>query len=133
MSSLSIPLQVRGETLGALNLYSKTLSAFEGTGAANADLFGEHAAVAVANAYTFANALRLSENLKEALKSRELIGEAKGILMAREGVTEDEAFEMLRRASQRANLKLRDIAQELVNKIEARKPLGEPTDASSDE
>ena len=53
------------------------------------------------------------EGLEEALKSRDVIGQAKGILMEREKVTADEAFEMLRRASQRVNRKLRDLAQEM--------------------
>lgn len=52
--------------------------------------------------------------LREALTSRDLIGQAKGILMASEGVSADEAFDILRRASQRMNVKLRDVAAQLV-------------------
>jgi AmiR/NasT family two-component response regulator len=47
--------------------------------------------------------------------TREIIGEAKGILMERERITSDQAFDVLRRASQHLNLKLRDIAQSLVD------------------
>ncbi|HLI16107.1 MAG TPA: ANTAR domain-containing protein [Acidimicrobiales bacterium] len=53
------------------------------------------------------------EQLEEALRSRDVIGQAKGILMAREGITADQAFDRLRRASQRLNLKLRDIADQV--------------------
>ncbi|HET6875009.1 MAG TPA: ANTAR domain-containing protein [Acidimicrobiales bacterium] len=52
--------------------------------------------------------------LRAALDSRDTIGMAKGILMAREGCTPDEAFDILRRASQRENRKLADLAAELV-------------------
>ena len=48
------------------------------------------------------------------MASREIIGEAKGIIMERQGCTRDEAFDILRRASQRENRKLRDLAEELV-------------------
>ena len=51
--------------------------------------------------------------LKEALESRDVIGQAKGILMERERVTADDAFNMLRRGSQHLNRKLRDLAEEI--------------------
>jgi AmiR/NasT family two-component response regulator len=103
--------------LGSLNLYSKRVHGFGEASIAMGNLFSEQAAVALANAKTHASALQLTENLQEALKTREIIGEAKGILMVREDVNEDEAFQMLRRASQTTNMKLRDIAQELVDKV----------------
>jgi AmiR/NasT family two-component response regulator len=46
-----------------------------------------------------------------------MIGQAKGILMARQGVSGDEAFDVLRRASQRQNRKLRDVATDVVNQV----------------
>jgi AmiR/NasT family two-component response regulator len=52
--------------------------------------------------------------LKEALRTRDMIGQAKGILMAREGLDEDAAFRLLIRASQRTNAKLRDVARKVV-------------------
>jgi len=57
----------------------------------------------------------LNDQLREALASRDVIGQAKGILMAREVCTPDEAFDILRRGSQRTNRKLRDVAQDLVD------------------
>ena len=53
-------------------------------------------------------------NLKRALKTREVIGMAKGVLMARECCHPDEAFDMLRRASQRENRKLAEVAEQIV-------------------
>lgn len=52
--------------------------------------------------------------LERALESRDIIGQAKGILMARQSITADAAFEILARASQRSNRKLRDVAADLV-------------------
>jgi AmiR/NasT family two-component response regulator len=58
--------------------------------------------------------------------SREIIGEAKGIIMERQSCTRDEAFDILRRASQRENRKLRDLAEELVVRVETRKRESRP-------
>jgi AmiR/NasT family two-component response regulator len=58
--------------------------------------------------------VRLTGQLEEALESRGVIEQAKGILMEREHCTPDEAFEMLRTASQHLNKKVRDIAAEIV-------------------
>jgi len=53
--------------------------------------------------------------LQAALITREVIGQAQGILMERERISADQAFDLLRRASQHLNVKLRDVAQELVD------------------
>jgi AmiR/NasT family two-component response regulator len=58
---------------------------------------------------------RLISNLTSALATRDVIGQAKGILMATEAVSEEDAFLILVRASQRANRKLRDIAADVVS------------------
>jgi hypothetical protein len=58
--------------------------------------------------------LGVISHLENALESRDTIGQAKGILMARQGISADEAFEVLRRASQRSNRKLRDVAADVV-------------------
>lgn len=115
-SVLSFPLAARDQPLGALNLYSKSTTAFDDDSRSLGKLFASQASVAISNAQAYEGALRLAEQLKKAVESRELIGEAKGILMAQEGVTEDEAFEMLKKLSQNQNVKLREIAEKLVNK-----------------
>ncbi|MCU1370241.1 MAG: hypothetical protein JWO77_1435 [Ilumatobacteraceae bacterium] len=61
-----------------------------------------------------------TRQLVEAVEHRDAIGMAKGLLMAHTGATPDEAFEMLRRASQRENLKLSEVATRIVSKHESR-------------
>lgn len=112
-SVLSIPLTVRGEPLGALNLYSRSTDGFEGCEDVAA-MFACQAGVALSNAQVHETSTTLSRQLSEALESRAVIDQAKGILIAREGCTADEAFDVLRRASQRSNQKLREVAQQLV-------------------
>ena len=69
------------------------------------------------NASAYWQATQLSEQLGQAMQSRAVIEQAKGILMARSPHLEaDEAFDLLRKASQRENVKLRDIAQRIVDR-----------------
>jgi GAF domain-containing protein len=105
-SILAIRLFVEQDTMGALNLYSTASDAFDETDVALGSVFAAHASVAISTA-------RREETLEQKAQSRDLIGRAKGILMARSGVTDDQAFDMLRKASQRMNLKLRDVAQRI--------------------
>jgi AmiR/NasT family two-component response regulator len=72
------------------------------------------ASLALSVAYSHEDEERRAENLYAALASREAIGEAIGILMERERITADQAFDMLRRASQHLNVKLRKVAETLV-------------------
>lgn len=109
-SSLSFPLNQNG-TVGALSIYAKTERAFDEPAIKVAEIFARQATVALQNAQTYGAARNVAENLNEALKSRDMIGQAKGILMEREGVSDEEAFEMLKTISQKSNVKLRDIAQ----------------------
>jgi GAF domain-containing protein len=112
-SSLSFPLRING-TAGALNLYAKSDRAFDEASLGVADLFAQQAAIALENAHVYAAARRLGDQLNEALQTRDLIGQAKGILMEREGVSDPEAFEMLKTISQNSNVKLREVAGRLV-------------------
>jgi GAF domain-containing protein len=114
-SSLSIPLAVRGEAIGALNLYSGTDRAYTDAAREVGRLFGAQAAVAVANAQVYDASRRRAEQMQEAMRSRAVIEQAKGILMAERGCDEATAFDLLRAASQRQNVKLRDVAQRLVD------------------
>jgi GAF domain-containing protein len=115
-STISLPLGVRGNGIGALNLYAKQPAAFSKDDEQIGMLFAEQASVALANAQLYDSAYRLTQQLQEALTSRAVIDQAKGLLMGQHGVGADEAFNILRTASQRDNRKLRDIAQELVDR-----------------
>jgi hypothetical protein len=109
-SKIALVLDVEGKVLGALSLYANRPSAFDSEDETIGCIFANHAAVALANAQTFAATQLKAEQLEEALRARDLIGRAKGILMERDGVSEDEAFARLRRISQNLNVKLRDVA-----------------------
>ena len=113
-SFLAAPLLVNGSALGALNLYSGKPDGFSALDDVLVTLFTAQASVAVTNARVYADAVRLTEQLKEAMSSRAVIEQAKGVLMATHGVDPDAAFEHLRRSSQHQNVKLRDIARQIV-------------------
>ncbi len=120
-SVLSTPLVGGpGEAIGALNIYSQRDEAFADSDRRTAEIIGEHAAVLLDTALALDGATRLNEQLRHAVASREIIGEAKGIIMERQSCTRDEAFDVLRRASQRENRKLREVAEEFVLRVEAR-------------
>ncbi len=121
-SVLSTPLVDGSDrALGALNIYSRDDGAFGEADQRTAVMLGEHAAILVGNTLALIGATNLTEQLRAALASREIIGEAKGIIMERQSCTRDEAFDILRRASQRENRKLRDLAEELVRRVETRR------------
>lgn len=108
LSILSLRLFIEEDTMGALNLYSSRFDAFDETDVALASVFAVHAAVAMSSA-------RREENLERKADSRDLIGQAKGILMARSSLDEEQAFDLLRRASQRSNTKLTKVAEQVVD------------------
>lgn len=113
--SLSIPLvTMSGDVLGALNLYSTNPGKFTDADHEAAQHFADHAAGALAVAMRLAQLAELTGHLETALESRAVIDQAKGVLMARERCSADEAFAILRIASQRRNIKLRDVATEIV-------------------
>lgn len=119
-SILSLPLVVRDESIGALNLYSRQTHGFGDADEPVGALFADQAAFALANAQTHERAVVLAQNLAHALESRAVIDQAKGILMAANAMTADEAFDELRRRSQHENRKLRDLAQQIVDEAPSR-------------
>jgi GAF domain-containing protein len=112
-SSLSLPLAVDGKSVGALNLYADNVGAFSDSDEELGLLFAEQAALACLQAERYWQTYNMTQHLEEALKSRDVIGQAKGIIMAKQRVTADAAFDLLRRASQRRNVKIRDLADEV--------------------
>ncbi len=116
---LSVGLPIPQRTLGALNMYSGSEVAFAADSVDLAETFAGYAAVAIANAVSYHDARDLAANLRAAMESRAVIEQAKGIIVAREHCTVDEAFAALARMSQRTNVKLRDVASTLVARAEA--------------
>jgi GAF domain-containing protein len=110
----AIALLVPHRTAGALNLYSARDTAFQAEEIAFAERFAGFAAFAVSNADHVDTAEELGRQLQEAMRSRAVIEQAKGIVMARYGVTADEAFRRLAKESQDTNTRLRDLAGRLV-------------------
>lgn len=106
-SMLAVQLFVVGDDLGALNLSSREPSAFDDESEHVALLFASHAAVAMSGAQERAL-------LRKAVSTRQLIGQAQGVLMERFKITDEQAFALLVRASQDRNRKLTAIADQLV-------------------
>lgn len=106
VSLLSFPLFADSEGVGTLGLYCDTAHAFNVDAERTGALLASHAAVAV-------SASRKVAHLHAALDSRDLIGQAKGILMERYKISGSQAFDLLVRSSQNTNTKLRDVADQL--------------------
>jgi GAF domain-containing protein len=107
-SALSIRLESKNRNLGALNLYAESVDAFGPKDVAIAHNFARHASIALSSAFT-------EQGLAIAIDARTFIGQAQGILMGRYGIGADQAFEYLRRRSQHDNVKLSDIAHEVID------------------
>lgn len=106
-SILALRLHASGDTMGALNLYSLQGDAFDDHDIAVASVFAAHAAVALSTATREAQ-------LEDKAQSRDIVGMAKGIIIAQQKVSDEEAFDILRRASQRMNIKLRELAERML-------------------
>lgn len=113
-SSLSLPLAVGNRSIGALNMYAFSAHSFNDNDVEFAKVFASQAAVSLANVQSYQGAVELSANLSEAMKSRAVIEQAKGMIMLQRRCSPDDAFQTLVAASQARNKKLRDIAQEVV-------------------
>ena len=102
----------RPSAQGALNLYSRDVGSFTDMSVVS-QLFAHQSAMALDYA-------REVENLQEAVRTRQAVGRAVGIVMERYGLTEERAFAFLARVSQTRNVKLREVAAEIVADMEAR-------------
>jgi GAF domain-containing protein len=105
-SMLSVRLFVSEDSMGALDLYSRRPNAFDARSQAIAQVFATHASIAVKAALTVAG-------LHTVIESRDVIGQAKGIIMSRHHLTADMAFDVLRTLSQKRNQPVRDLAREI--------------------
>lgn len=106
-SVLSAGLHVDGTPIGSLNLYGTKIRQFARGDADMAQTFACHASVALA-------AIRTVEELQQAMLGRTVIGQAQGILMNRFSIDADRAFGILRRYSNDLNIKLVEVARQLI-------------------
>ncbi len=112
-SVLSVPVPDRPpvpDALGSMNHYGRVPGAFDVESAHVAIVLAAHLAALLVVSATASTEL---EQLEHAVQARDVIGQAKGILMERNGLTAEQAFEVLRVASMNLNRKLREVAGEL--------------------
>ncbi|MCU1372215.1 MAG: transcriptional regulator [Ilumatobacteraceae bacterium] len=116
-STLSIPVIVQDRSVGAINLYSETIGGITAEDEQLALDLAPASGAFLVNAQAYWHAFELTQQLNEALASRSIIDQAKGILMAANPELDaDGAFELLRDASQRENTKLRDLAKRITER-----------------
>lgn len=114
-SILSVRLFTGARTHGALNMYSAICRDYDLEQVSMAKVVGAHASAALA-------AVRKEQDIWAAVDSRHIIGQAQGILMERYSLGSDQAFAVLRRYSQHHNIKLREVARQLVQDRELPAP-----------
>jgi GAF domain-containing protein len=115
-SVLAVPLITTSAPIGALNLYGRPVDGYRDDDVELAQLFGTQAAFLLSNVQAYWDARTLNEHLAEAMRSRAQIEQAKGILMATTGCDADAAFEQLREQSQHENVRIRDLAGEMIRR-----------------
>ncbi len=116
LSTLLVPDAKPPRLPGALNIYSRRPDAFGAVARDTALLLATHGSLALAATSAVSRAELESSHLRRAVESRDVIGQAKGILMQRRGLTADEAFDLLRRTSQDLNVKLAELAATLATR-----------------
>ena len=119
-SVLSVPLVAGESAVGAMKVYSRQPGAYDDRAQHLLELFARQAAILLSNTLTLADAQEAHRNVTAALEYRDIIGQAKGILIAQGAPHADAAFAMLVSASQRSNMRLHDVARQLVTSVRNR-------------
>jgi len=114
-ATMSVGLPTIQEVDGAFNVYNLLRAGpFTPESSEVAAELAGYAAVAVTNAALYNGAVEMVAHMQQAMASRAVIEQAKGVIMAGRGCSDEEAFEILRQASSRSNRKLRDVARSVV-------------------
>lgn len=116
VSSLSVPMPAQRHVIGALNVYARRPQVISDERIRLAEQFASYAAVAIGNTALYVTSAKLADQMRDAMSSRAVIEQAKGVLMALHRCDADEAFARLVAASQHSHQKLRDVAAELVRR-----------------
>lgn len=119
-ASLSLPLVIGTEGRGALNLYATRAHAFDEADEARARHWAGQVVGALAVATRLARHQDTSRQLAEGMESRSTISRAVGVIMGRQNVSADQAFEVLKTTSQQTNTKIRDLAARYLADFEER-------------
>jgi transcriptional regulator with GAF, ATPase, and Fis domain len=114
-STLSLPLTLGSTAVGAMNLYSRKTRGFSHDDVTRASLFANNAAIVLANATILREAHSLNEGLSDAMEHRSIIEQAKGIIMGTMRCSAELAIDQLVKQSQHENIKVRDVAQGIVD------------------
>ena len=114
-AALSTPLVAGNDTLGAIKVYADQPRAFDDRSQQLLVLFSAQASLLVANMQTAERARRLSDGMRQAVRSRDLVGMAKGVLMGRHGIDEDASLRMLMGHSQQRGVPLVEAARTVVD------------------
>ena len=104
---MAFELFLADHRMGALNVFAERPHAFDGASREIGLIFATHSAIAW-------NAIRRDEQFRQALASRDIIGQAKGMIMERYGIGALQAFEMLKKLSQDGNIPIVDLSRQMV-------------------
>jgi GAF domain-containing protein len=113
LSTLSVPMVLPGRALGAVKVYSELRGAFDERAEKLLEGFAGTAALLLGNASSLENAQRLSADLRDALEARDSVQLARGVIMQRDGLNEDEAFQLLVNEARVSDRGLRQVADQV--------------------
>lgn len=117
---IALPLTARDGSVGSLNLYARSTQALDAVDLPKLTATASRVGEVVAAGLAVVEARQLAGQLEEAMASRAVIEQAKGVLMGKHGLSETEAFDLMRLQSQRSNVKLRTIAARVVEEATGR-------------
>jgi GAF domain-containing protein len=120
-AAMSSPLVLGDRTLGAMKVYADEPRTFDSGSAQRLGLFAAQAAVLVANVQAFDRAKRLSEGMRQAMRDRDTISVAKGVLMGRDAIDEDSALRLLLARSGRDGSTVAEAARSVVEAVVSRR------------
>ena len=114
---IALPLLARDESVGALNIYAQGVEVLATADRHDLSRAASRIGEVVGAGLAVIEARELAGQLEEAMASRAVIEQAKGIIMGQHGLTETAAFDLLRQQSQRTNVKLRALAAQIVSGV----------------
>ncbi|MGW6274800.1 GAF and ANTAR domain-containing protein [Streptomyces sp. NPDC055060] len=121
-SSLSLPIAERTDTAGALNLYAPEPHGFDDSDQPALRVLASQATGAIALAQRMTQSSQFTKDVQQALRSRAVIDQAMGLIMAQQRCSSSEAFAILRTTSQNRNIKLRDLCTDLITRLTGQPP-----------